>query len=84
ETANHKESSDKIRMACQKKGLELSEMTEAFRGSDDFGHYLKQTKGAICYIGNGENYPVVHTPDFDFNDEIIETAVELFKGISEL
>lgn len=84
ETANHKESSDKIRMTCQKKKLKVFEIKDAFRGSDDFGHYLKHTKGAICYIGNGEDYPMVHTPSFDFNDDIIETAVELFMGISEL
>ena len=59
-------------------------MSEAFRGSEDFGEYLKHTKGAIYYIGNGEDYPPVHTFDYDFRDDIIETAVELFKGLSEL
>ena len=81
ETSNHKESSDKIRKVCRTKGFQLLEMPEAHRGSEDFGHYLKQTKGAICYIGNGEDYPAVHTVKFDFRDEIIETAVELFKGL---
>ncbi|MEW9673320.1 M20 family metallopeptidase [Ammoniphilus sp. 3BR4] len=84
ETVNHKESSDKIRQVCQAQGIQLVEMTEAFRGSEDFGHYLKQTKGGICYIGNGEDYPHVHTFEYDFRDEIIETAVELFKGLAEL
>ncbi|OLO38980.1 amidohydrolase [Alkalihalophilus pseudofirmus] len=84
ETVNHKVSSDKIRYACQKKGLQLGEMKEAFRASEDFGHYLKETKGAICYIGNGEDYPPIHTVEYDFRDEIIETAVELFKGLAEL
>ena len=81
ETSNHKESSDKIRKVCRTKGFQLLEMPEAHRGSEDFGHYLKQTKGAICYIGNGEDYPAVHTVKVDFPDEIIETAVELFKGL---
>ncbi len=54
------------------------------RGSEDFGYYLKETKGAICYIGNGEDYPQVHTSGYDFPDQIIETAVELFKGLAEL
>ncbi|WP_216829787.1 M20 metallopeptidase family protein [Alkalihalobacterium elongatum] len=83
ETVNHKESSDKIRKVCQNKGFQLVEMTEAFRASEDFGHYLKETKGAICYIGNGEDYPHIHTVQYDFEDEIIETAVELFKGLAE-
>lgn len=59
-------------------------MEQGFRGSEDFGHYLKETKSAICYIGNGENYPDLHTHAYDFPDEIIETAVELFKGLADL
>jgi metal-dependent amidase/aminoacylase/carboxypeptidase family protein len=62
----------------------LVEMKEAFRASEDFGHYTKLTKGAIFYIGNGENYPHIHTYKYDFRDEIIETAVELFKGLAEI
>lgn len=83
ETANHKESSDKIRQVCKTKGIPLNEMKLPFRASEDFGHYLKETKGAICFIGNGENYPPIHTLEYDFRDEIIETAVELFKGLAE-
>ncbi|MFS0784271.1 M20 metallopeptidase family protein [Bacillus sp. 1P06AnD] len=81
ETVNAKESSDKIRKVCVDKGFQLVEMQEAFRGSEDYGHFLKLTKGAMCYIGNGENYPNVHTYEYDFCDDIIETAVDLFKGL---
>lgn len=84
ETVNHKESSDKIRQVCREKGIQLIEMKEAFRCSEDFGHYLKHTKGAMCYIGNGEAYPTIHTAEYDFLDNIIETAVELFKGLAKL
>lgn len=45
ETANHKESAEKIRQVCKTKGFKLCEMKEAFRASEDFGHYLKLTKG---------------------------------------
>jgi len=83
-TANHRESSDKIRQVCREKGFQVLEMDEGIRGSEDFGHYLKETKGAICYIGNGEEYPQVHTNEYDFPDSIIETAVELFKGLVAL
>lgn len=79
----HKESSDKIRQVCREKGIQVVEMKEAFRGSEDFGHYLKQTKGAICYIRN-ENYPHLHTVEYDFPNDIIETAVELFKVLAEV
>jgi amidohydrolase len=82
ETVNHKESVDKVRTVGQIKGLSVHEMTEAFRASEDFGHYTKLTKGAMVFIGNGENYPPIHTVEYDFRDELIETAVELFKGLA--
>jgi amidohydrolase len=84
ETSNHPESADKIRKVCLEKGIQQLEMPDAYRGSEDYGHYLKETKGAICYIGNGEDYPPVHTFEYDFRDEVIETAVTLFKGLIEL
>lgn len=84
ETVNHKESSDKIRSVCRMKGFQLVEMKDAFRASEDFGHYTKLTKGAMFYIGNGEDYPQIHTREYDFRDELIETAVEIFKGLAGL
>src|SRR6056297_611660 len=84
ETYNHRESNDKISKVCQEKGFEFNEIKEAFRGSEDFGHYTKLTKGSICYIGNGEDYPNLHSYKYDFRDEVIEIAVELFKGLSEI
>ncbi|GHH98717.1 M20 metallopeptidase family protein [Neobacillus kokaensis] len=83
ETANDKESSDKIRQVCQEKGLPMAELEEAFRGSEDFGHYTKLTKGSYCFIGNGETYPHLHSYEYDFKDDLIETAVEVFKGLAE-
>lgn len=81
-TSNHKESSDKVRKAATSKGFKLNEMDKGFRGSEDYGHYLKETKGAIFYVGNGVNYPQLHTYEYDFPDEILETAVEMFKELS--
>ena len=83
-TVNHKESADKIRQVSKDKGFELVEMAAAFRSSEDFGHYLKQTKGAIFFIGNGEDYPHLHSYRYDFRDEIIPIAVEMFKGLAKL
>ncbi|MGN7388592.1 M20 metallopeptidase family protein [Sporosarcina sp. SAFN-015] len=84
ETINHKESADKIRFLAKEKGIDVVELEEAFRGSEDFGHFTKLTKGAYCFIGNGEDYPNVHTHEYDFRDELIESGVELFKGLAEL
>ncbi len=82
ETSNHKDSSDKIRAVCKAQGIRLVEMQEGFRASEDFGHYLKETSGAIFYIGNGMDYPPIHTHLYDFPDDCIERAVEVFKGLA--
>ena len=84
ETYNHTESNDKVRKAAINKGYQFIDLKEASRGSEDFGYYTKLTKGAIFRIGNGEDYPDVHTNEFDFRDELIEVAVDLFKELIEL
>ncbi|WP_040285892.1 M20 metallopeptidase family protein [Sporosarcina koreensis] len=81
ETANAKECSDKFRESAKAGGLEILELPEAYRGSEDFGHLSKRTKGAYCFVGNGEEYPNVHTSEYDFRDKLIETGVQLFKGV---
>lgn len=81
ETINHSESADKIRQATAVLGLPIIELEEAYRGSEDFGHFTKLTKGAYCFIGNGEQYPNVHTYEYDFRDELIEVGTALFKTL---
>lgn len=67
--------------AARRGGMEVIPMTELFRASEDFGYYLKACPGAMVYVGNGEDYPQIHTAGYDFNDELLETIVEFFKNI---
>ncbi|SEJ87842.1 amidohydrolase [Bhargavaea ginsengi] len=83
ETANDKETADKVRAAVKSAGLKDFEMKEAFRGSEDFGHLAKLTKAAYCIIGNGEDHPHIHTAEYDFRDELIESGTDLFLAILE-
>ena len=53
-----------------------------WKASEDFGHYLKRCSGAMFYIGNGQDYPAVHTDRFDFNDRILNTAVDIFLALA--
>lgn len=48
------------------------------RGPEDFGYYLKECPGTMAHIGNGVEYPQIHTSEYDFPDGILETAVNLF------
>ena len=63
-------------------GMNVISMKDMWRASEDFGWYLKECPGAIIYIGNGEDYPPLHTVGYDFNDRILESAVDLFAALA--
>lgn len=81
ETVSSSECVRRVREAAGYLGLNVIEMKEPIRASEDFGHYTKMIPGAIFYIGNGKDYPPLHTEGYDFNDAILETAVNMFTGI---
>ncbi|MGF1877436.1 amidohydrolase [Photobacterium frigidiphilum] len=60
---------------------------EAFNGSvtpvggaEDFAFYLEQIPGAFMFLGNGDSEPL-HTPKYNFNDEIIPVGIEYFLNV---
>lgn len=83
ETVSNSECAMKIRSAACELGLNVIEMKDAIRASEDFGWYMKQIPGAIFYVGNGEDYPAIHTSGYDFNDNILESSVDMFRCIFE-
>lgn len=78
ETCNDVHCADRVRGAARRLGLPVTEMEKPMRGSEDFGHILKVIPGAAFQIGNGENYAGLHSYEYDFPDEILETAVEMY------
>jgi len=83
-TENHAESVKKVRTAAEHLGLSVSYPSEPFRWSEDFGHYLKHTNGAFFGIGCGLGHAGLHTEDYVFNDNIIETAIQVFTEIARI
>lgn len=77
-TQNHDAALERVRTAALKAGLEAIELEKPFRWSEDFGYYLQETEGAFVGIGDGEDHPQLHTQEYQFPDEILETAVMLF------
>lgn len=78
ETRNSTEGIKNVLCAAESLHIPVMEMPEIWRASEDFGHYLKKCPGAMFYIGSGENWPALHTEEYDFNDRILETAVDMF------
>ena len=81
ETRNNDEALQKVIHKASEIGLPVIEMDHLWRASDDFGPFLKICPGAIFYIGNGNDYPALHTSGYDFNDRILETAINMFLAL---
>ena len=82
ETRNTEAGIQKVLRAAGECGRKTVEMENMWRVSEDFGHFLKKCEGAIFYIGNGEDWPPLHTSDYDFNDRILTAAVEMFRALA--
>ena len=54
-------------------------------GSEDFSFMLQAKPGAFIFIGNGEaiNGSELHSPDYDFNDEILTAGASYFARLVE-
>lgn len=83
ENRNHDESVEKIRTVCAGLGIPVHVFPHPKRGSEDFGYYTKIAKGAFFNIGAGDITPH-HTATFDFPDEIIKTAVDIFCRLAQV
>ena len=62
-------------------GLKVSFLQEPMRWSEDFGHYLQKTKGAFFGIGCGKEHTGLHTAGYEFDDEIIESAIAMYSQL---
>jgi hippurate hydrolase len=53
--------------------------------SEDFAYMLEAVPG--CYFmlgnGNGPRQPMLHSPDYDFNDELLVTGAAMFGRLVE-
>ena len=82
ETRNHDNSLAQVVLSASGLQLPVIEMRDLWRASEDFGYYLKKCSGAMFYIGNGIEYPELHTDGYDFNDGILKTAVNMFLSLA--
>ena len=81
-TVNAAKCSVKVRDAAESMGIRVITPKEPFRWSEDFGHYLKKIDGAFFGVGIGEDHTGLHTADYEFNDEIIGTVIEIYKYLA--
>ena len=77
DTVNDEKCLDLVKSCAENLGKQVVVMSDPFYASEDFGYYLKKCPGAMIYLGNGEAYAALHTPEYDFNDHLLEAGVDL-------
>ena len=83
---NHDENTDVAAAAAQAVGSgAVDTALTPTTGGEDFAFMLEERPGAFIFIGNGVNADgtahAVHTPLFNFNDDIIPTGVQYWVSL---
>ncbi|MDA4844268.1 amidohydrolase [Hoeflea poritis] len=61
-------------------GLDVEDLRQPLRFSEDFGEFGKQSASAMFFLGAGHDMPALHNPDYDFPDALISTGVSMLNA----
>jgi amidohydrolase len=75
---NNADSKEHLMSVCQKLGINYQELDYPYSWGEDFGLLLKDKKGLMFGLGSGEDCPVLHHPEYDFPDALIEKGASIF------
>ena len=83
-TMNSSRETELVEQAAKDLKLSVNNIKEPFPWSEDFGRF-----GSICPVclfglGSGFEHEPLHSPIYDFEDEIIDTGVDIFEKIVEI
>ena len=84
ETVNDPDCVEKIFEACRRIGVPTAVRPKAERGSEDFGHFAKFTKGAMFFYCYGKNNPDMHSTEFNFHDSIIDRCIDIYDELIKM
>ncbi len=82
-TENHEDNVFGVKAAAAALGMEVRELPEPMRWSEDFGYYLQDCGGAFFGLGAGENTPALHTASYEFPDALLQKGIALFAALAE-
>ena len=69
-----------LRHTAESLDLATSDLEEPMRASEDFGEFARNAPAAMFFLGSGKSHPALHDPEYDFPDELIAPAVQMFLG----
>jgi amidohydrolase len=64
-------------------GVALRLRDQAYPWTEDFGWFTRRFRGALFGLGAGRDGPALHSPQYDFPDELIPIGIGLFEGLIE-
>jgi amidohydrolase len=70
-----------IRAAAADGGMPVEELAQPFPWSEDFAHFTHRYDGALFGLGAGVDHPHLHSGWYDFPDELLEPAADLYDRI---
>ncbi|MXV38006.1 amidohydrolase [Flavobacteriaceae bacterium Ap0902] len=80
---NNEQAVSILEEVLKEKHYENQKRAYPFKWGEDFGLFTQNFKGAMFGIGSGENCPALHNPDYDFPDELLDYASDLFFDIQK-
>ncbi len=79
---NHEKAMAFLNAAVEATNLSQQTLKEPVRWSEDFGHFTNRFPGALFCLGSGEQQPALHNADYDYPDELLPIAAQLFYNIA--
>ena len=70
-------------LAAERAGLKTGFPQYPSMGSEDFSYFLTKAPGVMIKLGNGENAPALHQPDFDAGDEAMRYGIGWFVELAK-
>ena len=82
-TMNSGAETDAVEKAAQELKLSVKKINNPFPWSEDFGRFGNIIPACLFGLGCGLEHEPLHSPNYEFEDEIIDTGIEVFEKIVE-
>ncbi len=72
----------RVEKAAADSGFNYIEKPEPFSWGEDFGLLTSEYPGVLFGLGAGTQVPALHSPGYDFPDELIESGARMFYALA--
>ena len=83
-TMNSDRLTDVVEKSAQELRLSVNKISTPFPWSEDFGRFSSLCPACLFGLGCGLEHEPLHSPKYDFEDEIIDTGIDIFEKIVEM